>query len=102
MFGSSVVFFFLNPFFFLINAFLTLLSRRSKTVSNTIVKAQLIRDVIRHSPPPSYQSATKSDQTLLRLRALESSLQKRETELSAKSLGLEKREQQLNISESNL
>src|SRR5579871_5688095 len=102
MFGSSLVFWFLSPFLYVINTILTILSRHSKTVSNIIIKARLIQDVIRQSPPPSYQSATKTDQTLLRVRALEGTLQKRESELSAKSLSLDRREKQLDVSEENL
>ncbi|KAF3937507.1 hypothetical protein ABW19_dt0204162 [Dactylella cylindrospora] len=91
----STILFFLWPFLYVAHAILTLLSRRSKTAYSIIVKAQLIRDVILQSSPPSYQSATKSDQSLLRLRSLEVSLQRRESELLIKCAALDKRQHDL-------
>ncbi|KAJ6260789.1 hypothetical protein Dda_5018 [Drechslerella dactyloides] len=91
--------FFLSPLFFVINIVVTFFSRRSKTAASVIVKTQLIRDIILQAPPPSYQSSVKSGHSgnVVRLRILENSLQKRESDLTIRLLALERDRHHLDI-----
>ncbi|KAK6510315.1 hypothetical protein TWF481_005031 [Arthrobotrys musiformis] len=89
--------FLLSPFFCIANAILALLTRRSKTAARILLKAQLIRDILLQSPPPSYQSATNIDQNAARLRAFEAALQKRDRELASKSQAVETQQRQVEI-----
>ncbi|EWC48008.1 hypothetical protein DRE_02587 [Drechslerella stenobrocha 248] len=86
----SAINFFLSPLFFVVNVVFGFFSRRSKTAANAVLKAQLIRDIIFQAPPPSYQSTVKPSQSVARIRVLESSLQKRESDLASRSLALER------------
>ncbi|KAF3906757.1 hypothetical protein AA313_de0204253 [Arthrobotrys entomopaga] len=98
----STVLFLLAPFFYVANAVLALLSRRSKTAAGLIVKAKLIRDVIFQPPPPPYQSTTKADQDAARLRMLDASVRRRESELVVKTHALERKQQHIEAERQDL